>query len=356
MELKAPIEPMMKRTAVVVPLQFQAGSHGPKEPSRSLCEQEATHSLADGAVLDAYSHTVSQVARRARPSVAHITVQHSTGGPGAGSGFVFTPDGFMLTNSHVVHQAKDVIAAFADGAEYRARLIGEDPSTDTAVLRLEGGSPVALALGDSRELQPGQIAVAVGSPLGFEFSVTAGIVSALGRSLSGFGGRIIEDVIQTDAALNPGNSGGPLLDSAGRVIGVNTAVIPSAHGLAFAVAINTAQWTAMELMRHGRVRRASLGVSAGMASLPRRWVREHDWPVASGLRIQEVVAGSSAATAGLRTGDWIVGVQGTPVSQLSELLSWLAGNAAGQVLSLKVLRPRAGILEILHMLVTPALQ
>ncbi|MGH8565625.1 MAG: S1C family serine protease [Gammaproteobacteria bacterium] len=294
------------------------------------------------------------MARLARPSVAHITVWRTDNRAGAGSGFLFTPDGFLLTNSHVVHGAKDVVAAFADGAEYRARLIGEDPSTDTAVLRLEGGSTSALSLGDSRRLQQGQIAVAVGSPFGFELTVTAGIVSALGRSLPGFGGRMIEDVIQTDAALNPGNSGGPLLDSAGRVIGVSTAAIASAHGLAFAVAINTAQWVAMELMRHGRVRRASLGVSAGIAPLPRRWVREHDWPVSTGMRVQEVAAGSAAASAGLRVGDWIIGVQGKPVSQLSDLLHWLGGNAAGQVLPLKILRPRAGILEVLHVLVTPA--
>ncbi|MGH8751860.1 MAG: S1C family serine protease [Burkholderiales bacterium] len=305
-------------------------------------------------MLDAYSLTVSRVARLARPSVAHITVRRSDSRAGAGSGFVFTPDGFLLTNSHVVHEAKEVNAAFADGAEYRARLIGEDPSTDTAVLRLEGGSTAALLLGDSRRLQPGQIAVAVGSPLGFEFTVTAGIISALGRSLPGFGGRMIEDVIQTDAALNPGNSGGPLLDSAARVIGVNTAAIPSAHGLAFAVAINTAQWIAMELMRHGRVRRASLGVSAGIAPLPRRWIREHDWPAATGLRVQQVVPGSAAADAGMRAGDWIIVVQGEPVSQLSDLLNWLAGNAAGQALPLKILRPRAGLLEILHILVKPA--
>jgi S1-C subfamily serine protease len=313
----------------------------------------ATSAHVDDALHDAYSSTVSRVARLTRPSVAHITVHRPDSGAGAGSGFVFTPDGFLLTNSHVVHSAKEIIAAFADGAEYRARLIGEDQSTDTAVLRLEGGSTAALSLGDSRRLQPGQIAIAVGSPLGFEFTVTAGIVSALGRSLPGFGGRMIDDVIQTDAALNPGNSGGPLLDSAGRAIGVNTAAIPSAHGLAFAVAINTAQWVAMELMRHGRVRRASLGVAAGMALLPRRWVREHDWPVATGLRVQEVVAGSAAASAGLRAGDWIVGVQGKPVSQLSDLLNWLGGNAAGQVLPLKILRPRAGVLEVLHVLVTP---
>ena len=343
----------MNYSSVVTPLQSANDPPGSTGPSPRISEPQATTAHADDALHDAYSRTVSQVARLARPSVAHITVRRADSGAGAGSGFVFTPDGFLLTNSHVVHSAKEVIAAFADGAEYRARLIGEDPTTDTAVLRLEGGSTAALSLSDSRQLQPGQIAIAVGSPLGFEFTVTAGIVSALGRSLPGFGGRMIEDVIQTDAALNPGNSGGPLLDSAGRVIGVNTAAIPSAHGLAFAVAINTAQWVAMELMRHGRVRRASLGVSAGIASLPRRWVREHDWPVATGMRVQQVVAGSAAASAGLRAGDWIVGVQGQPVSQLSDLLNWLGGSAAGQVLPLKILRPRAGVLEILHVLVTP---
>ncbi len=344
----------MKVSPVMTPLQSANETAGPSFRVEMVGKDAVPH--PDDALLDAYSRTVSRVARLARPSVAHITVRRSNRGAGAGSGFVFTPDGFLLTNSHVVHGAKDVIAAFSDGAEYRARLIGEDPNTDTAVLRLEGGSTGALLLGDSRHLEPGQIAVAVGSPLGFEFTVTAGIISALGRSLPGFGGGIIEDVIQTDAALNPGNSGGPLLDGAGRVIGVNTAAIPSAHGLAFAVAINTAQWVSTELMRHGRVRRASLGVSAGIAPLPRRWVREHDWPVATGMRVQQVVPGSAAANAGLRTGDWIVGVQGKPVSQLSDLLNWLGGDAAGQVLPLKILRPRVGVLEVLHVLVTPTVQ
>lgn len=337
----------------------QSANDMPESTAPSSCIPGAgalpdTISHPDDALLDAYSRTVSQVARLARPSVAHIRVRRPDKGTGAGSGFVFTPDGFLLTNSHVVHGAKDVIAAFADGTEYRARLIGEDPSTDTAVLRLEGGSTPAVSLGDSGHLRPGQIAIAVGSPLGFEFTVTAGIVSALGRSLPGFGGRVIEDVIQTDAALNPGNSGGPLLDSAGKVIGVNTAAIPSAHGLAFAVAINTAQWIAMELMRHGRVRRAMLGVSVGIAPLPRRWIREHDWPVATGIRVQQVVAESAAAGAGLQAGDWIVGVQGAVVSQLTDLLNWLAGDGAGQVLPLKILRPRSGVLEVLHVLVTPS--
>jgi S1-C subfamily serine protease len=336
-------------------LESDGGARDAMEPRSRGAADASTGARAesDASLLDAYSQTVSRVAGLARPSVAHITVRRSDASTAAGSGFVFTPDGFLLTNSHVVHAAGAVMASFSDGAEFRARLIGDDPSTDTAVLRLEGGSPPALVLGDSRRLIPGQIAVAVGSPLGFEFTVTAGIVSALARSLPGFGGSMIEDVIQTDAALNPGNSGGPLLDSAGRVIGVNTAAIPSAQGLAFAVAINTAQWVASELMRHGRVRRALLGVSAGSAALPRRWVREHDWPVATGLRVQQVAPGSAAAVAGLRAGDWIVGVQGEPVSQLSDLLNWLAGEGAGQVLPLKSLRPRSGVFEITHVLVTP---
>jgi S1-C subfamily serine protease len=309
---------------------------------------------ADGLLLDAYSRTVSDVARRARPSVAHITVNRARSGRAGGSGFAFTADGFVLTNSHVVHESKDVTAAFADGAEYGARIVGEDPDTDVAVLRLEGGATTPAALGDSRALQQGQIAVAVGSPLGYELSVTAGIVSALGRTLKGFAGKLIDDVIQTDAALNPGNSGGPLLDSAGRVIGVNTAAIPSAQGLAFAVAINTVKWTTMELMRHGRVRRGRLGIVAQTAALPRRWVRENAWPAATGVRIKDIAGGSAAATAGLRSGDWIVGAQGETVAEQADLLKLLIGDGAGRTLTLKLLRPIAGVLTVVHVLATPS--
>jgi S1-C subfamily serine protease len=307
--------------------------------------------ISDDALHDAYSQSVSQVARLARPSVAHITTARGTTALGAGSGFAFTHDGFLLTNSHVVHDAREITAAFADGAEHRARLVGDDPDTDVAVLRVDG-STVALSLGDSRHLQQGQIAIAVGSPLGFEFTVTAGIVSALGRSLVGYGGRVIEDVIQTDAALNPGNSGGPLLDSAGRVIGVNTAAIPSAHGLAFAVAINTAQWIAMELLRHGRVRRGRLGIAAGTVALPRRWIRENQWPAATAIRIDQIIASSAAASAGLRRGDWIIGAQGQPIAELADLLKLLTGDGAGRTLALKILRPEAGVLRVIHALVT----
>src|SRR5688572_11923480 len=308
----------------------------------------------DAGLLDAYSRTVSVVARHARASVAHITVRRAKAGRAGGSGFAFTADGFVLTNSHVVHEASEITAAFADGAEYGARLVGEDPDTDVAVLRLEGDSTTAMTLGDSRELQQGQIAIAIGSPLGYELTVTAGIVSALGRTLKGFAGKMIDDVIQTDAALNPGNSGGPLLDSGGRVIGVNTAAIPSAHGLAFAVAINTVKGTTMELMRHGRVRRGRLGLVAQTSALPRRFVREHDWPAATGVRIKDVASGSAAAAAGLRAGDWIVGAQGEPVAEQADLLKLLIGDGAGKTLALKVLRPTAGVVAVVHLIVTPS--
>jgi S1-C subfamily serine protease len=325
-----------------------------EEPAqRSAGPTRDDEAAPDGSLLDAYSRTVSTVARLARSSVAHITVSRTRAGRAGGSGFAFTADGFVLTNSHVVHDAKNVSAAFADGAEYGARLVGEDPDTDVAVLRLEGGSTTAMALGDSRALQQGQIAIAVGSPLGYELSVTAGIVSALGRTLKGFSGKMIDDVIQTDAALNPGNSGGPLLDSAARVIGVNTAAIPSAQGLAFAVAINTVKWTTMELMRHGRVRRGRLGIVAQTAALPRRWIRENDWPAATGVRIKDTASGSAAAAAGLRAGDWIIGAQGEPIAEQADLLKLLIGDGAGRTVALRVLRPNAGVLGVVHLIVTP---
>jgi S1-C subfamily serine protease len=338
---------MNKRSATVVPLLDD-------EPQTRPAAPNGGNGAADGVLLDAYSRTVSDVARLARSSVAHITVRRARSGHAGGSGFAFTADGFVLTNSHVVHEAKDVTAAFADGAEYGARLVGEDPDTDVAVLRLEGGPTAAMTLGDSRTLQQGQIAIAVGSPLGYELTVTAGIVSALGRTLKGFAGKMIDDVIQTDAALNPGNSGGPLLDSAARVIGVNTAAIPSAQGLAFAVAINTVKWTTMELMRHGRVRRGRLGIVAQTAALPRRWIRENDWPAATGVRVKDVGSSSAAAVAGLRAGDWIIGAQGEPVAEQSDLLKLLIGDGAGRTLTLKVLRPNAGVLGAVHLIVTPA--
>ena len=197
------------------------------DPSRS---HPGARTGGDSALLDAYSQAVADAAGRAGPSVALIAVAKRKGGNGTGSGFAFTPDGFMLTNSDVVHGAKDLVATFFDGRESRARLVGEDPATDLAVIRVEGEKLPAIELGDSSTIRPGQIAIALGNPLGFEHTVTAGVVSALGRSLAGYAGRTIEDVIQTDCALNPGNSGAPLIDSGARVIGVNSAMIPRAQG------------------------------------------------------------------------------------------------------------------------------
>ena len=233
-------------------------------------------------------------------SVVHIRATKRKGG-GQGSGFVFASDGFLLTNSHVVSGASSLEASFADGNGQRARLVGDDPGTDLAVLRLENSIGAALPLADSRSVVTGQIAIAVGNPLGFDFTVTAGIVSALARTMLGFGGRPIDDVIQTDVALNPGNSGGPLLDSRGRVIGVNTAMIPSAHGLAFAVASNTADWITSQLMRYGEVRRAFIGVQGGTVPLPRRWVLRSDWPASTGMRVEAVSAGRAGQAGRIRS-------------------------------------------------------
>jgi S1-C subfamily serine protease len=327
-----------------------------QEP-RYLLDSDPTPSSAsnrsaanDPALLDAYSNTVMHVARQASAAVLHVKVRKAGRG-GAGSGFLFTPDGFAMTNSHVVHGAREISCAFADGNQVRAQLVGDDPATDTAVLRLEhgGGAHAHLLLADSGQLRAGQIAVAVGNPLGFDFTVTAGIVSALGRSLAGYAGRMIEDVIQTDVALNPGNSGGPLLDSAARVIGVNTAVIPAAQGLAFAVAINTARWAAGEIMRHGHVRRAALGVECAATPLPRRWLRESGWPAAQGIRVVKVHRGSAAAQAGLQADDVILGIDGKPCAQIADVLAALTGDAAQRQLAIKLLRGQ----KLLHLIVTP---
>ncbi len=319
-----------------------------------LCvEQDQRPTPADdGRLLDEYSARVADVARRARSSVVHIRAPKPKGG-GSGSGFVFASDGFVLTNSHVVSGATSLEASFADGTVERARLVGEDRGTDLAVLRLEDSIGSALPLADSRNVVTGQIAIAVGNPLGFDFTVTAGIVSALARTMLGFGGRPIDDVIQTDVALNPGNSGGPLLDSQGHVIGVNTAMIPSAHGLAFAVASNTANWITSQLMRYGEVRRAFIGVQGGTVPLPRRWVLRSDWPARTGMRVEGLSSKGPAAQAGFEVGDIVFAVGQQRIEQVSDLLRLLGREAVGEQLEFKVLRPIAGVFRERVLQVTP---
>ncbi|MBZ5689792.1 MAG: trypsin-like peptidase domain-containing protein [Acidobacteriia bacterium] len=307
---------------------------------------------SDGQLLDAYSSAVTSAVERISPSVVHIEVHQKAGRTrsgeprgrqGGGSGFVFTPDGLILTNSHVVHDAARIAVTLADGRHMPATLIGEDPASDLAVIRLERPQfdepgPVAADLGDSQKLRVGQIAIAIGAPYGFQSTVTAGVVSALGRSLRSYSGRLIDDVIQTDAALNPGNSGGPLVDSAGRVIGVNTATILPAQGICFAIGINTAKFVASRLLRDGRIRRSFVGISGQTVPLHRRIVRFYDLPKESGALVQSVEENSPAKRAGLRDGDVIVELEGQPVAGVDDLHRLLTEVRVGVTSSLTVLR------------------
>jgi S1-C subfamily serine protease len=301
----------------------------------------------DDFLLDAYSRSVSDVVQRVGPSVAAVRV----GGTGAGSGFLFTPDGYLLSNSHVVRAGRPAFPtgqpkpAFAvslgDGREFAARFVGDDPDTDLAVLHIDGLSNGALThapLGRSAGLRRGEIAIAIGNPLGFEHTVTAGIVSALGRSMRAQSGRTIPDVIQTDAALNPGNSGGPLLNARAEVIGVNTAIIRGAQALCFAVAIDIASWVIPQLLQHGRVRRAHLGVGGSTQALHRRVVLAHGLAQPSGVRVSNVEHGSPAEAAGVREGDVIVGLDGVDIASVDRLHQTLDASRIQRDCVLKLLR------------------
>ncbi len=283
----------------------------------------------DSEALDTYSKAVVQAAEHVSPAVVKIDVRKRAaqrpGAPegreaqGSGSGFMFTPDGLILTNSHVAGGATRIDVALPDGQHFDADLIGDDPHTDLAVIKVSGPTLPAAALGQSRGVRVGQIAIAIGNPYGFECTVTAGVVSALGRSLRAQSGRLIDDVIQTDAALNPGNSGGPLVNSRGEVIGVNTAIIMPAQGICFATAIDTAKLVVGQLLRHGRVRRGYIGVAGQNTLLPRRMVRYFELAVESGVRVMSVESGSPASEAGIAEGDVIVAWDGKPVSSIDEL-------------------------------------
>jgi S1-C subfamily serine protease len=305
----------------------------------------------DEAVLDRYSRTVTTVAAAVSPSVVRIDVEGVKTPPrpgrprapneaiGSGSGFVFTPDGYVLTNSHVVSGAKRIMVTLLDGRKVPAHLVGDDPDTDLAVVRLHEAADVTpVVFGDSSSLRVGQIAVAVGNPFGFDCTVTAGVVSALGRSLRTQSGRLVDDVIQTDAALNPGNSGGPLVDAQGRVIGVNTAMILPAQGICFAIAINTASFVVGKLIHEGRIRRSYLGVAGQNVPLHRRVVRFHDLPLESAVFVVSVEPGSPGATAGLRDGDLIVGFDGKPIAGIDDLHRLLTEDQADKDTTLIVVR------------------
>jgi S1-C subfamily serine protease len=295
----------------------------------------------DIALLDAYSTAITDVVDRVGPAVVRIDVFHGTNArrAGSGSGVIVAPDGLVLTNSHVVGGAARVELMTTEGRSLTARVVGNDPDTDLALVRVD--APVTLPaarLGDSKTLRRGQLVVAIGNPLGFESTVTAGVVSALGRSLRAQSGRLIDDVIQTDAALNPGNSGGPLVSSRGEVIGVNTAIIQGAQGICFAVAANTATFVLGELVRHGRVRRAFIGISAQQTAIPRRMQLANGLAQGSAATISESVPGSPANRSGLLTGDMIVRLDGQPVTGADDLIRLLTGEKIGRMVEIDVLR------------------
>ena len=288
---------------------------------------------SDEELLDAYSHAVMGAVDAVGPAVVRIEMPR-----GGGSGVVFTPDGFVLTNNHVVERGGALRVTLPDGRETDASLIGRDADTDLAVIRITG-SPLPWArFGDSRHVRVGQVAVAIGNPYGFHHSVTAGVVSAIGRSLRAQSMRLIEDVIQTDAALNPGNSGGPLVTPRGEVIGINTAILAPAQGLCFAIASNTARFVASRLIRDGRIRRSYIGIVGNQMPMPRALARAHQLAVASGVRVASVAAGSPAAAAGVKEGDVVLGFDERPIGGVDDLHRLLTEERIGVPAKVIVLR------------------
>jgi S1-C subfamily serine protease len=300
-------------------------------------------------LMDAYSRAVISAAEKVSPSVVYIQVSQGISGRGnprrgpqeargGGSGFIFTPDGFVLTNSHVVHGATKIEVALPDGHKYEAELIGDDPDTDLAVIRINAANLVPAHLGDAQKIRVGQLVVAIGNPYGFQYTVTAGVISALGRSLRAQSGRLMDDVIQTDAALNPGNSGGPLVNSRGEVIGVNTAMILPAQGICFATSIDTAKFVASRLIRDGKVSRSYIGLAGQNVPLPRRIVRYYNLPVASGIMVISYDGNSPAKKAGVLEGDIIVGFDDHSIAGIDDLHKLLTEDRIGHKSSLMVMR------------------
>src|SRR5436305_12636793 len=325
--------------------------------SAARASQSEAATADDGALLDEYSRTVVSAVARVEPAVVNIDIKQqrmSRRGPreigGSGSGFIITPDGFIVTNSHVVHEAKEIAVNLFDGSELRAQLVGDDPDTDLAVIRIDAPQLKHVRLADSESLRVGQVAIAIGNPLGFQASVTAGVISALGRSMYSQSGRLIDNIIQTDAALNPGNSGGPLVNSAGEVIGVNTAMIRPAQGICFAIASNTAKLVAGWLIRDGRIRRGYIGVAGQTAPLHRRVARFYHLANESGAMVVSVEKGSPGEQSRVRPDDVIVAFNDEPIASVHDLHKQLVGDRIGTPCKLTILRGT----EQLTIYVTPA--
>jgi len=327
-------------------LRVLSNNQGGAEGVRKV---DATHP-SDDDLLDAYSQAVINAAERVSPSVVNIDVRKISGGRqatrllhpeelrGNGSGFVFTPDGFILTNSHVVHHADKILVTLPDGRRFEGDTVGEDPDTDLAVVRINGSNFLAAPLGDSQKIRVGQLVIAIGNPYGFQCTVTSGVVSALGRSLRSLSGRLIDNIIQTDAALNPGNSGGPLVTSRGDVIGVNTAMILAAQGICFAIGINTAKFVAGKLIKEGKIRRSYIGLGGQNVPLLRRIVRFHHLTVESGILVVSIEENSPAQRAGLSEGDIVIGFDSQPIAGIDDLHKMLTEEKVGVKTMLTIIR------------------
>ena len=318
---------------------FNETDSGASQPVRGETQPD------DSELLDAYSRTVVSAVGRVAPTVVNIDAKQRVSArrgerevSGNGSGFVIAPDGFILTNSHVVHDASAITVTLPDGREYPARLTGDDPDTDLAVIRIDALQLAHVRLADSENLRVGQLVIAIGNPLGFEASVTAGVISALGRSMSAQSGRLIDNIIQTDAALNPGNSGGPLVNSAGEVVGVNTAMIRPAQGICFAIGSNTAKFVAGWLIKDGKIRRSYIGVAGQNVPIHKRIVRFYGLPLETAVLVVSVERNSPAERAGLRDGDLIVAFNGQPIGSVHHLHKFLVGDQIGVSASLTIVR------------------
>jgi S1-C subfamily serine protease len=322
----------------------------PETPNRTGLSGSSTAGEGDIALLDEYSRTIVSAVDRVAPSVVNIESRAGQTRGGSGSGFIIAPDGFILTNSHVVHGAREIVVNVSDGREFPARSVGDDPDTDLAVIRIDAPQLSHVRLTDSETLRVGQIAIAIGNPLGFQTSVTAGVISALGRSMHAQSGRLIDNIIQTDAALNPGNSGGPLANSAGEVIGVNTAMIRPAQGICFAIASNTAKFVAAWLIKEGRIRRGYIGVAGQTAPLHRRIARFYHLASETGVLVVSIDKGSPADHARIQPNDMIVAFNDEAIASVHDLHKKLVGDQIGKPGKLTIVRHT----EQLTIYVTPA--